>query len=225
MPRPQREAAHADLIRRAQAHNLSLGEWRELLRGMSQDDLVRLFGQPSTKQDDYWFYDGEWIVKPFRFPKARPANQFRRRSRSQRRPEAGGSLGETSAKLPLGSRRTLVGGPDHPKRVCGSPRPPGAGSLAYANPKSGCDHIPRPVPGGHGLPLLGRAPWGHALRGAAGPFYKNQVPSSGPRLATLAEVSRRGKLLPPLGNLVVRDFVITRPKGVGPTMQNTTYGS
>jgi hypothetical protein len=31
---------------------------------MSQDDLVKLFGQPSSKQDDYWFYEGEWIVNP-----------------------------------------------------------------------------------------------------------------------------------------------------------------
>jgi uncharacterized protein Usg len=59
-----REAAHAALVRRAQAHDLSLPEWRDLLHGLSQDDLVKLFGQPTSKQDDYWFYDGEWVVNP-----------------------------------------------------------------------------------------------------------------------------------------------------------------
>jgi hypothetical protein len=59
-----RVAAHAALVRRAQAHDLTLAEWRDLLRGMSQDDLVQLFGQPTSKQDDYWFYDGQWVVNP-----------------------------------------------------------------------------------------------------------------------------------------------------------------
>jgi chromosome segregation ATPase len=59
-----REAAHAQLVKRAQAHDLSMAEWRDFLRGMSQDDLVKLFGPPSSKQDDYWYYDGEWVVIP-----------------------------------------------------------------------------------------------------------------------------------------------------------------
>jgi hypothetical protein len=59
-----RAAARAALVRRAQAHDLSLAEWRDFLRGMSQDDLVQLFGQPTSKQDDYWFYDGGWVVNP-----------------------------------------------------------------------------------------------------------------------------------------------------------------
>jgi len=59
-----REAAHAALIHRAQAHDLSLTEWRDLLRGMSQGDLVKLFGQPTSQQNDYWFYDGQWVVNP-----------------------------------------------------------------------------------------------------------------------------------------------------------------
>jgi len=54
-------AAHAELVRRAKAHDLNLTEWRDFLRGLSQDDLVQMFGQPSSKQDDYWFYDGGWI--------------------------------------------------------------------------------------------------------------------------------------------------------------------
>ncbi len=59
-----REAAHDALTRRAVGHDLSLTEWRDFLRGMSQDDLVKLFGQPSSKQDDYWYYNGGWIVNP-----------------------------------------------------------------------------------------------------------------------------------------------------------------
>jgi hypothetical protein len=59
-----REAAHARLVQRAQARDLSLVEWRGLLRGMSQDDLVKLFGQPSSKDADYWYYEGEWVVNP-----------------------------------------------------------------------------------------------------------------------------------------------------------------
>jgi len=59
-----RAAAHALTVRRALAHELSVPEWRDFLRGMSQEDLVKLFGQPSSKQDDYWFYDGAWIVIP-----------------------------------------------------------------------------------------------------------------------------------------------------------------
>jgi hypothetical protein len=65
-----RDAAHADLLRRGQAHELTLSEWRDLLRGMSQSDLVRLFGQPTGKQDDYWFYEGTWVVNPGNSPKA-----------------------------------------------------------------------------------------------------------------------------------------------------------
>jgi uncharacterized protein Usg len=59
-----RVAAHAALVRRAQAHDLSLAEWRDFLRGLSQDDLVKLFGQPTSRQDDYWYYDGAWVVNP-----------------------------------------------------------------------------------------------------------------------------------------------------------------
>jgi len=65
-----REAAHAALVSRALAHDLTLAEWRDFLHGMSQDDLVKLFGQPSSKQDDYWFYDGQWVTNPANAPKA-----------------------------------------------------------------------------------------------------------------------------------------------------------
>jgi hypothetical protein len=65
-----RIAAHEELVRRAEAHDLNLTEWRDFLRGMSQDDLVKLFGQPSSRQDDYWYYDGAWVVNPDNAPKA-----------------------------------------------------------------------------------------------------------------------------------------------------------
>lgn len=62
------EAARADarakLIQRAQARDLNLGEWRDFLRDMSQDDLVKLLGRPTSQKDDYWTYAGEWIVDP-----------------------------------------------------------------------------------------------------------------------------------------------------------------
>jgi hypothetical protein len=57
-----RAAAHEKLVLRAQAHDLNLGEWREFLRDMSQDDLVKLMGRPtSTMTGDYWIYAGNWI--------------------------------------------------------------------------------------------------------------------------------------------------------------------
>lgn len=64
-----RAAAHAKLVARAQAHDLSLPEWRDFLRGMSEDDLVQMLGQPSSKQDGYWFYTGGWITEPAGRPK------------------------------------------------------------------------------------------------------------------------------------------------------------
>jgi len=60
-----RAAARAELVQRAQARNLSLGEWRDFLRDMSQDDLVKMFGQPASRTNDgYWIYSGDWIVDP-----------------------------------------------------------------------------------------------------------------------------------------------------------------
>jgi hypothetical protein len=64
-----RAAARADLVARAQAHNLSLAEWRGFLRGMSQDDLGKLLGQPSSRDDQYWYYVGGWVNKPDGKPK------------------------------------------------------------------------------------------------------------------------------------------------------------
>ncbi len=59
-----RVAAHAKLVQRAQAHDLSLGEWRDFLRDMSQDDLVKLFGMPTSETDGYWIYSGAWVTDP-----------------------------------------------------------------------------------------------------------------------------------------------------------------
>jgi len=59
-----RAAAHAKLVQRALAHDLNLGEWRDFLRDMSQEDLVKLLGRPTSQSDDYWTYAGGWIVDP-----------------------------------------------------------------------------------------------------------------------------------------------------------------
>jgi chromosome segregation ATPase len=61
-----REDAHAKLVQRAQAHDLSLSEWRDFLRDMSQDDLVKLLGPPTSTSEagNYWIYSGGWILDP-----------------------------------------------------------------------------------------------------------------------------------------------------------------
>jgi len=59
-----RDAAHAKLVQRAKAHDLNLGEWRDFLRDMSQDDLVKLLGQPTSQEDGYWIYSGDWVLDP-----------------------------------------------------------------------------------------------------------------------------------------------------------------
>jgi hypothetical protein len=59
-----RAAARAELVQRAQAKDLNLAEWRDFLRDMSQDDLVRLLGRPTSQRGDYWIYSGAWITDP-----------------------------------------------------------------------------------------------------------------------------------------------------------------
>ena len=59
-----RAAAHAKLVQRALTRDLSLGEWRDFLRDMSGDDLVKLLGRPSAQTQDYWTYEGGWITDP-----------------------------------------------------------------------------------------------------------------------------------------------------------------
>ncbi|MCE0484777.1 MAG: hypothetical protein LV479_11140 [Methylacidiphilales bacterium] len=57
-----REAARAQLIQRAQAHDLSLAEWRDFLRGMSQDDLLKYLGRPQSAGTDFWVYSGDMTM-------------------------------------------------------------------------------------------------------------------------------------------------------------------
>ena len=57
-------AAHAKLVERAEAHDLSLLEWRDFLRDMSQADLLKYIGRPTFRRDDYWVYSGGWINDP-----------------------------------------------------------------------------------------------------------------------------------------------------------------
>jgi hypothetical protein len=59
-----KEDARAKLVQRAKAHDLNLDEWRVFLRDMSQDELVKLLGRPTTQTSDYWIYTGDWIVDP-----------------------------------------------------------------------------------------------------------------------------------------------------------------
>jgi chromosome segregation ATPase len=59
-----RVAAHAKLVQRAQSRDLSVNEWRDYLRDMSQDDLVKVIGRPTSTSGDYWSYSGPWIVDP-----------------------------------------------------------------------------------------------------------------------------------------------------------------
>ena len=65
-----RLAAHAKLVQRAQAKDLSLSEWRDLLRDMSQDDLVKLMGHPTSEVGDYWIYSGDWVTNAATHQKA-----------------------------------------------------------------------------------------------------------------------------------------------------------
>lgn len=59
-----RVAAHAKLVQRAQAHDLNLGEWKDFLHDMSQEDLLKTLGPPASKTEDYWTYSDGWIVEP-----------------------------------------------------------------------------------------------------------------------------------------------------------------
>jgi len=59
-----REAAHAKLVQRAQAKDLNLAEWKDFLRDMSQEDLLKYLGPPSFHGNDYWTYTGAWTTDP-----------------------------------------------------------------------------------------------------------------------------------------------------------------
>jgi chromosome segregation ATPase len=59
-----RAAAHAKLVQRAQAKDLSLAEWKDFLRDMSQEDLLKCLGPPSFHGNGYWTYTGAWTTDP-----------------------------------------------------------------------------------------------------------------------------------------------------------------
>src|SRR5260221_12250309 len=48
-----RQAAHAKLVQRAQARDLSLDEWKDFLRDMTQEDILKLLGRPVTAGEGY----------------------------------------------------------------------------------------------------------------------------------------------------------------------------
>jgi hypothetical protein len=59
-----RVAARAKLVERAQAHNLSLNEWKDFLQGMSEGELLKYLGHPDSQNGDYWIYSGAWLPDP-----------------------------------------------------------------------------------------------------------------------------------------------------------------
>jgi hypothetical protein len=56
--------ARAKLLQRVQARDLSLTEWQDFLRDMSQEDLLAYLGRPDNVGADYWIYSGAWTVDP-----------------------------------------------------------------------------------------------------------------------------------------------------------------
>lgn len=56
--------AQATLLRRVQAHDLNLGEWRAFLQDKSRAEVVQYLGQPSSREDEYWIYTGTWTTDP-----------------------------------------------------------------------------------------------------------------------------------------------------------------
>lgn len=65
-----RVAARAKLVQRAQAKDLSLSEWRDFLRDMSQEDLLKYLGRPNAQGNDYWIFSGDWTADPVTHQKA-----------------------------------------------------------------------------------------------------------------------------------------------------------
>ena len=57
-------AARALLLRRVKAHALSLQEWKDFLRDMSQEDLLTYLGRPQSQGNGYWIYTGAWTSDP-----------------------------------------------------------------------------------------------------------------------------------------------------------------
>jgi hypothetical protein len=55
-------AAHAKLVARAQARDLSVVEWRDFLLNMSKEDLLKFLGTPQEYNQDNWVYKGAWTT-------------------------------------------------------------------------------------------------------------------------------------------------------------------
>ncbi len=57
-------AARVLLLQRVQAKQLSLSEWRDFLRDLSQEDVIKYLGRPTSGTVDQWTYIGEWTEDP-----------------------------------------------------------------------------------------------------------------------------------------------------------------
>jgi hypothetical protein len=60
----KKAADRAKLLQRVQARDLSLTEWQDFLRDMSQEDLLTYLGRPDTVGVEYWVYNGAWTTDP-----------------------------------------------------------------------------------------------------------------------------------------------------------------
>lgn len=59
-----RQAARAKLLQRVQNRDLSLNEWKDFLRDMSQEDILKYLGRPTRSAGQYWVYKGVWTTEP-----------------------------------------------------------------------------------------------------------------------------------------------------------------
>jgi hypothetical protein len=59
-----RLAAHEAIVRRGRAGELSLKEWQDFLRDMSQEELLNYLGPPQVRDPAYWLYSGSWTWDP-----------------------------------------------------------------------------------------------------------------------------------------------------------------
>jgi len=59
-----RQTARAKLLQRVAVRDLSLDEWKDFLRDMSQEDILKYLGRPQTQGVDYWIFSGSWTTDP-----------------------------------------------------------------------------------------------------------------------------------------------------------------
>ncbi len=62
-------AKREDTIKRAQAHQLSLDEWKGFLMDMSQQDVLKYMGHPQSAGADFWVFRGDWTTDPITLQK------------------------------------------------------------------------------------------------------------------------------------------------------------